>query len=106
MGGTMWKQIQSVAVAVAVLGAVTGMALAAEGPNRRDPSGMPKGSFTASCACQMSGGVTLMCFCSNVAAKMFETTLDVRSCVAPKDIKNCDGKLTCTAGVAAACPGK
>jgi hypothetical protein len=102
----MWKQIQAVAVAFALLGMTSGAALAAESPSKRDPSGLPKGSFSTSCACQISGGVTLMCFCSNVQAKMFETTLDVRSCPAPKDIKNCDGRLTCTESAGAACPGK
>ena len=102
----MLKQIQALAVGLAVLGAVSGIAFAAEGPAKRDPSGLPKGSFSGSCACQISGGITLMCFCSNDQAKMFETTLDVRSCPAPKDIKNCDGHLTCTESAGAACPGK
>lgn len=102
----MWKQIQALGLAVVVLGAASGLALAAEGPSKRDPSGLPKGSYSGSCTCQMSGGITLMCFCSNVQAKMFETTLDLRNCPAPKDIKNCDGRLTCTEGASASCPAK
>ena len=102
----MLKQIQAFAVSLLLLSVASGVALAAEGPGKRDPSGMPKGSFSASCTCQMSGGVDLICFCANLQAKMFQTTLDVRSCPAPNDIKNCDGKLTCTTGASAQCPEK
>ncbi len=101
----MWKQIQAVALGAVLLGVAAGTALAAESPKKQDSRGLPKGSYSGSCTCQMSGGVTLMCFCSNVQAKMFETTLDLRSCPAPKDIKNCDGRLTCTEGAGATCPG-
>jgi hypothetical protein len=102
----MWEQIQALALSLLLLAAVPGTALAAEGPGQRDPSGMPKGSFSASCTCQVSGGVTLICYCANLQAKMFQTTLDLRNCPAPNDIKNCDGKLTCTTGASAQCPEK
>ena len=102
----MSKRIQAFAVGLAMLAATTISALAAEGPKNRDPSGLPKGGYSSSCTCQLSGGITLMCFCANLQAKMFETTLDVRSCPAPKDIKNCDGRLTCTESAGAACPAK
>jgi hypothetical protein len=100
----MWMRIQAFALGVAMLAVASGTALSAESPSKRDPSGLPKGSFVDSCTCQMSGGVTLICYCSNLQARMFQTTLDVRSCPAPKDIKNCDGRLTCTDGVNFACP--
>lgn len=100
----MWTQIQAFVLSVVVLAAASGAAVAAENPSKRDPSGLPKGSFADSCTCQVSGGITLICYCSNLQARMFQTTLDVRSCPAPKDIKNCDGRLTCTDGVNAACP--
>jgi hypothetical protein len=101
----MWKQIQAFALATALAG--SGAATAAEMPQKsQNPSGLPKGSYSTSCTCQLSGGVTLMCFCNNLQAKMFETTLDLRNCHAPKDIKNCDGTLTCTESAAAQCPGK
>ncbi len=58
-------------------------------------NGLPKGSYQQSCTCQVSGGVTLMCFCNNLQGKMFETQIDVRNCALPKDIRNCNGKLTC-----------
>ena len=102
----MWKQIQALALGLALLGGASAAALAAEMPTKQDRSGMPKGSYSGSCTCQLSGGVQLMCFCNNLQAKMFETTMDLRSCPAPKDIKNCDGQLTCTAGASAQCPGK
>ena len=104
-GDTMWKQIQALALGLALLGA--GAAGAAEMPQKsQNTSGLPKGSYSTSCTCQLSGGVTLMCFCNNLQAKMFETTLDVRNCHQPKDIKNCNGQLTCTESAAAQCPGK
>jgi hypothetical protein len=56
---------------------------------------LPKGSYQQSCTCRVSGGTTLLCFCNNVQGRMFETDLDLRSCPLPKDIKNCNGKLTC-----------
>lgn len=102
----MRKQIQAFGLALAALVLACGVAFAAESPSKRDSSGLPKGSYSGSCTCQMSGGITLMCFCSNVQARMFQTTLDVRNCAAPKDIKNCDGRLTCTEGASAACPAK
>lgn len=62
----------------------------------REPAdGMPKGSYRDSCQCQISGGVTLLCFCANINARMFQTQMDVRTCQPPKDIKNCDGRLKC-----------
>lgn len=71
---------------------------------RGEPAdGMPKGSYRESCQCQLSGGLTLVCYCSNINARLFQTTLDVRSCQPPKDIKNCDGRLKCVDGPAAAC---
>ncbi len=100
----MLKQIQAFALALAVLG---GTAFAAEMPQKsKNQSGLPKGSYATSCTCQLSGGVQLLCFCNNLDAKMFETTMDLRSCPAPKDIKNCNGTLTCTEGAAAQCPAK
>ena len=102
----MWKRIQAFALGLVLLGAASAVALAAEGPGKRDSSGAPKGSFASSCTCQMSGGVQLICYCANLQAKMFQTTIDVRSCPAPNDIKNCDGTLTCTTGASAQCPEK
>lgn len=102
----MWKQIQALALGLVLLGAGS-VALAAEMPQKsKNTSGLPKGSYSTSCTCQLSGGVQLLCFCNNLQAKMFETTMDLRSCPQPKDIKNCDGQLTCTQGAAAQCPGK
>ena len=60
------------------------------------PNALPKGSYTESCQCQMSGGVTLMCLCANIDGKTFPTTIDVRNCPLPKDIRNCNGYLKCT----------
>ncbi len=57
---------------------------------------LPKGSYTQSCQCQISGGIFLQCFCSNLNARMFQTNLDVRTCPQPKDIRNCNGTLKCT----------
>ncbi len=79
-------------------------ATAAESPQKRDAGGLPKGSYEGSCTCQISGGTTLICYCNNLQAKMFQTTMDVRNCPAPKDIKNCDGNLTCVTGQGAECP--
>lgn len=104
IGGRMWTRIQAFALSFAMLAGAAGGASAAEGQAKRDPSGLPKGSYAESCTCQISGGVTLMCYCSNLQARMFQTTLDVRSCPLPSDIKNCDGRLTCTDGAAASCP--
>lgn len=71
---------------------------------RGEPAdGMPKGSYRDSCQCQLSGGLTLVCYCANINARMFQTTMDVRSCQPPKDIKNCDGRLTCVDGPATGC---
>ena len=98
-------RLRIVMATMAMLASLSAAGEAAESPGKRDASGMPKGSFSASCACQFSGGVELACFCANTNAKWFRTTMDVRSCPGPKDIKNCDGVLTCTAGSAAACPG-
>ena len=70
---------------------------------REPDDGMPKGSYRDSCQCQLSGGITLLCFCQNINARMFQTTMDIRSCQAPKDIKNCDGRLKCVDGPAAQC---
>jgi hypothetical protein len=55
----------------------------------------PKGSYQQSCSCQISGGVTLMCYCANLQGRMFQTNMDVRQCPLPKDIKNCNGNLKC-----------
>lgn len=79
-------------------------AFAAESPGKRDASGMPKGSFSASCACQFSGGALLSCFCNNIQAKWIRSSIDVRQCPGPKDIKNCEGVLTCTESANAQCP--
>jgi hypothetical protein len=89
---------------VAALILVPLTAFAAESPGKRDAGGMPKGSFAASCACQFSGGALLSCFCNNIQAKWIRSTMDVRQCAAPKDIKNCEGVLTCTDGASAQCP--
>jgi len=103
----MWKQIQALAFALAVVAAPIGASLAAEMPQKSQSTvGLPKGSYSGSCTCQISGGVTLMCFCNNVQAKMFETMIDIRTCHQPKDIKNCNGTLTCTETVAIQCPAK
>lgn len=56
---------------------------------------LPKGPYQQSCQCQISGGIYLQCFCANLNARMFQTNMDVRSCPAPKEIKNCDGTLRC-----------
>jgi hypothetical protein len=56
---------------------------------------LPKGSYQQSCQCELSGGVTLLCVCANLQGRYFNTTLDVRQCTLPKDIKNCNGNLTC-----------
>jgi hypothetical protein len=102
----MWKRFQVLAAAVGLLAMTAAAGLAAEVPRGEGGTGIPKGSYSASCTCQLSGGMYLMCFCNNVEAKYFQTTMDLRSCPAPKDIKNCNGQLTCTEGASAACPGK
>ena len=56
---------------------------------------LPKGPYRDTCQCQISGGIFLQCFCANLNARMFQTNLDVRTCPAPKEIKNCDGNLRC-----------
>jgi hypothetical protein len=56
---------------------------------------LPKGSYQQSCQCEFSGGLTLMCLCQNPEGRYFQTTMDVRKCPLPKDIKNCKGNLTC-----------
>ncbi len=56
---------------------------------------LPKGPYQQSCQCQISGGIHLQCFCDNLNARMFQTNMDVRTCLAPKEIKNCDGNLRC-----------
>jgi hypothetical protein len=76
---------------------------AAEPPGKRDARGLPVGSYSTSCTCQISGGAALSCYCANLHAKWFRTALDVRSCPAPKDIKNCEGVLTCTASGTTPC---
>lgn len=92
---------------MAVLSAALAAALFAApavAQKRGEPAdGMPKGSYRDSCQCQLSGGLTLVCYCANINARLFQTTLDVRSCQAPKDIKNCDGRLKCVDGPAAGC---
>ena len=77
---------------------------AAESPGKRDARGLPTGTCSSSCACQFSGGVELSCYCANLHAKWFRTVLDIRSCPAPRDIKNCEGVLTCTASGTTPCP--
>lgn len=67
--------------------------LAQRGRNADD--GMPKGPYQQSCQCQISGGIFLQCFCANLNARMFQTNMDIRTCPAPKEIKNCDGTLRC-----------
>ena len=78
-------------------------ATAAESPGKRDARGLPTGSYSSSCACQFSGGVELACYCANLHAKWFRTAMGIRSCPAPKDIKNCEGNLTCTASGTTPC---
>ncbi len=77
---------------------------AAESPGKRDARGLPVGAYSTSCACQFSGGVELSCYCANLHARWFRTVMDIRSCPAPKDIKNCEGVLTCTASGTTPCP--
>ncbi len=77
---------------------------AAESPGKRDARGLPVGAYSSSCACQFSGGVELSCYCANLHARWFRTVMDIRSCPAPKDIKNCEGVLTCTASGTTPCP--
>jgi len=79
-------------------------ATAAETPRAQAFGGMPKGSYTASCTCALSGGIYLNCFCNNLQSKLFQTNMDLRTCLGPKDIKNCNGALTCTASASASCP--
>lgn len=99
--------IKKLVVAIVVAVALATPAFAAEMPNKKPEfGGLPKGSYSVSCTCAMSGGANLMCYCNNVQAKMFRTTLDIRSCPLPKDIKNCDGLLTCTESAGARCPEK
>jgi len=57
---------------------------------------LPKGAYQQSCSCHFSGGIYLQCYCANLQGQMFQTNMDVRSCPQPKDIRNCQGKLTCT----------
>src|SRR5262249_26084846 len=59
------------------------------------PGDLPKGSYRDSCQCQISGGIYLQCYCANLNARMFQTNLDIRTCQAPKEIRNCDGHLRC-----------
>ena len=100
------KSLRSILLpALALVFMATG-SFAAETPKRRDTSGMPQGSFAASCTCAMSGGLYLHCFCSNLQAKLFQTVMDVRNCPGPKDIKNCRGQLTCTASTTTPCPAE
>lgn len=101
----MTPRIVAVAAAVTLLASAT-LAAAAEPPGKRGAGGIPKGSYADSCACKFSGGVELACFCANLHAKWFRTVLDVRSCPAPKDIKNCEGVLTCAENAGAQCPAK
>lgn len=92
---------------LALIGLAASLALpawAAETPGKRGPGGQPKGTYAQSCTCQFSGGVELACFCNNIQAKWIRTVMDVRSCPAPKDIKNCEGILTCTENAGAQCP--
>lgn len=87
--------------------ALVGAALLVATPAWAQASGkqsLPKGSYATSCTCTISGGIDLACFCANVNAKWFRTTMDMRTCQAPKDVKNCEGTLTCTPAAAAACP--
>jgi hypothetical protein len=98
--------IRALLVASALAAALSAPAWSAETPGKRGAGGVPKGSYAASCACKFSGGVELACFCANLHAKWFRTVLDVRSCPAPQDIKNCEGTLTCTENAAATCPAK
>ncbi len=56
---------------------------------------LPKGPYRDTCQCQFSGGLFLQCFCANLNARMFQTNMDIRTCPAPKEIKNCDGALKC-----------
>jgi hypothetical protein len=86
---------------------IAGAAFASEMPAKARAFGAPpKGSYSVSCTCAFSGGHDLMCYCNNLQAKMFATTLDVRQCPLPNDIKNCDGTLTCTQSPTTQCPSK
>jgi hypothetical protein len=97
--------IRALLVASALVAALSAPAWPAETPGKRGAGGvLPKGSYSSSCACKFSGGVELACFCANLHAKWFRTVMDVRSCLAPADIKNCEGVLTCTESTAAICP--
>ncbi len=64
---------------------------------------LPKGSYQQSCQCELSGGITLLCVCANLQGRYFQTTMDVRKCPLPKDIKNCNGNLTCAEPKADSC---
>jgi hypothetical protein len=88
---------------VSLLALLAAPAGAAEPPGKRDARGWPLGSYSSSCACQVSGGVALSCYCANLHAKWFRTVMDMRSCPAPKDVKNCEGVLTCTASGTTPC---
>ena len=80
-------------------------AYAAEMPNKATGFGAPpKGSYSTSCTCALSAGSDLLCYCNNLQAKMFRTSLDIRQCQKPKDIKNCNGNLTCTDSASMQCP--
>jgi len=79
-------------------------AFAAETPRARAFGGIPKGSYSGSCTCALSGGIYLTCYCNNLQSKMFQTNMDLRTCLGPKDIKNCNGTLTCTESASASCP--
>lgn len=89
---------------ISLVVALAGPVGAAESPSKRDARGLPTGSYSSSCTCQFSGGVELSCFCANLNAKWFRTAMDMRSCPAPKDVKNCEGNLTCTASGTTPCP--
>ncbi len=101
----MITKISVAAVLAAQL--LIGAAYAAEMPNKAKAFGAPpKGSYSLSCTCAMSAGTDLLCYCNNLQAKMFRTTMDIRQCPPPSDIKNCDGNLTCTQSQTVQCPGK
>ena len=94
--------IRVASAALAVLGLLAASAPAPAGELReqlqlaaQQRSALPKGSYQQSCQCEFSGGITLLCLCQNPEGRYFQTTLDVRKCPLPKDIKNCKGNLTC-----------
>ncbi|HEX9465590.1 MAG TPA: hypothetical protein VGB82_23555 [Alphaproteobacteria bacterium] len=97
--------IKRVVLTLGIAVALATSAFAAEMPNKKPEfGGQPKGSYSVSCTCAMSAGIDLMCYCNNLQAKMFRTSLDIRKCPLPKDIKNCNGALTCTESQSARCP--